>query len=89
MFSIKCPKFPPSFPKAYIAAGTVDRTMSQIGWGTDYLTKTFSTSTAATNTTNGTTGSIVYQVRLCCRISDVVRLDFELHAAVEGECRQY
>ena len=54
-----------SFPKAYIAAGTVDRTASQIGWGADYLTKTFTTSVAATNTTNGTTGSIIYQARQC------------------------
>ena len=54
-----------SFPKAYTAAGTVDRTMSQVGWGADYLTKTFTTSVAATNTTNGTTGSIVYQVCIC------------------------
>jgi Glycosyl hydrolase family 9 len=53
-----------SFPKAYTAAGTVDRTMSQVGWGADYLTKTFTTSVAATNTTNGTTGSIVYQARI-------------------------
>jgi endoglucanase len=51
-----------SFPKAYIAAGAVDSAMSQVGWGADYLAKTFATSTAATNTTNGTTGSIVYQV---------------------------
>jgi endoglucanase len=55
-----------SFPKAYTAAGTVDRTMSQVGWGADYLTKTFTTSVAATNTTNGTTGSIVYQVHMFC-----------------------
>lgn len=54
-----------SSPRAYIAAGTVDRTASQIGWGADYLTKTFTTSVAATNTTNGTTGSIIYQARQC------------------------
>lgn len=42
--------------------------MLQVSWGADYLTKTCTLDVAATNITNGTTGSIVYQVAVTMQL---------------------
>lgn len=57
-----------SFPKAYIAAGSVSRSLNQLSWGADYLSKTFTT---------GASGQIVYQVRLL-RLRQALQQEREL-----------
>jgi len=42
-----------SFPKAYVAASSVQRSMNQLSWGADYLAKTVTT---------GSSAQITYQV---------------------------